>query len=423
MKPSPRIILILLLLFSPCLGLSQMITGRLVTSIYGWEKFDRVDASRTILRGAQSVLLDAGGSDWSVHSHFQASGASEHGGDDFRALYLYGKLKNVAELFDLSLGRQPFYAGVGMGTIDGASLTLRFSDNRYRFISYGGYNTPDEFGLKGWRALKKNFTLGGQFVTTAISDMRIGLSYFQRQRERQPYWATRLDSLFNPLSVFVEPNALKEEYAGLDASYNLLKLFAYGRYDHDLANKKVQRAEFSLRYKVLDDLTLSGEFLHRTPRVAANSFFSVFPLWKVNEYELGADQIVSTWGRFFVRGAYVDYSDEKSFRYTFGISSEFVGFTYRGATGYAGELSTLAVQATYPLMERKLIPTAALTQSSYRQSATSERRDALAMSLGAIVRPVSTISVDSQIQWLANTFAERDVRYFCKVNFWFAERL
>lgn len=405
---------------------SQIVNGRFISSVYAWEKFDTVDVSKKFARGFQSVLLDVGHGEFSLHTHVQGATALQRTLDevpDIRFFYLYGRWRNIANAIDVSFGRQSFFVGVGVGSIDGLLTNIRLDDGKLRFTAYGGANVPDDIALKGWKPLKNNFTVGGQLITTVISDARIGISYINRHRERPAYWTTRPDSLFNPLALYVAPEPAKEQYLSADVSYRLARLSAYGRYDYDMNAERTQRAQLGVRVAARDDVILTGDFIHRAPRVPVGSFFSLFAGSTVNEFEAGADHLVFPSVRMFVRGAYVSYDDDESVRYTFGVAYDFASATFRGTTGYAGELASISIQGTYPLLDRTLNPTLGFSYASYRFKGSDDRTEAYAAIAGAIVRPVHTLSFDVQVQWLRNKIVDNDVRLFGKVNYWFSERL
>jgi hypothetical protein len=342
---------------------------------------------------------------------------------DFRAFSLHGKLRNIGGVADVSVGRMPYFVGVGNGILDGALTTVRFAGNSVRFSLYGGARVPDDLSLSGWKSLSTNFVLGTQIVTTTIKDARIGISFVNRQRERAPYWTVRPDSLFNPVSAYIVPEALKEQLLSIDGEYLISDLRFYGRYDHDLNGSRTQRAQIGLRYAVSEDISVTGDFIHRAPRVSFNSFFSVFDVSSINEFEAGVDYRFLPSFRAFLRGALVDYEDENSFRTTIGVAHGFVSLTYRGSTGYAGELHSVNLQGSYPLLERKVVPNAALSFGKYRLSDNVDFDDVLSFAIGTTVRPIRTLSVDLQAQALNNTIVQNDVRFFGKLTFWFAEHL
>ena len=418
----------MLVLFAlPTLAWSQLVSGRLISSITTFERvFDTVGTSKTYVRGFQSVLLDIGQSDFSFHAHAQGAATLQHTLDelpDYRLYYLYARWRNIADAVDVSIGRVPYFVGVGVGTMDGMLTTVRFAENKARFTVYGGANLRNDITIEKWGPFKNNFTVGGQFLTTAIERTRLGISYMNRQRERPGYPTIRPDTLGNGVPFYVDAILAKEQYVSGDAAYEISDMKVYGRYDFNLESEKTQRGQLGVRYNATPDLTLTGDFIHRAPRVLFNSFFAVFNTSSVNEFEAGADYRFCPTIRAFVRGAYVKYTDDKTFRYTVGMAHNYFSASYRGNSGYAGELNALSLQGAYPLFDNMLTPTAGLTLSWYKLNDTAENESATAAVLGAIVRPLRCLSFDVQGQWLHNKIADRDVRLFAKLSYWFSERL
>jgi len=418
--------LILCVLILTSQGSAQLVNGRFITSAYVWEKFDTPTSSKTLVRGFQSVLFDVAQGSFSLHTNVQAASLLQDGIGRDKNYYLfnaYGKVSDIGGLLDFAFGRIPYYAGVGNGTVDGALSTLRLFDKTVRVTAYGGANVPLDLAIDRWGPLKNNFTLGGQIVTTAFPDLRLGLSYVSRQRSRPGYVAIRPDSLFNPVSQFIDLDPLKEQLLSGDAAYWASQLYFYARYDYNLKVKKTQRGQAGLRYYTSKRLSISADFIHRAPRVLYNSYFTVFNASEVDEIEAGVDYLVTPAVRLFARGGYVEYIDDRSFRYTAGIVHQYVSLIYRGGSGYAGEQNSASVQATYPLFDYLLMPTVGASYTSYKLSDSAKREDAFSGVLGAIVRPLQTLSVDLQSQWVTNRIYKRDVRLFAKLNFWFTQRL
>lgn len=405
---------------------AQLVNGRLITSVYAWQRFDTVDVSKTYARGFQSVLLEIAQSDFSINTHFQAATMLQAHLDelpDYRFYYLYGKWRNIGDMVDLSFGRLPYFAGAGYGTLDGILAAGRFAGSKVRVTLYGGETSPVGLEFNSWRPIKNNFTLGGQLLTTVFEDTRIGVSYVNKNRERIGYYATRLDSLNNPFTFFVEPELAKEQYVSGDVFYSFDMGHVYGRYDYDLNYKQTQRGQVSLHVDVIPVVIATGDYIHREPRLPFGSFFSVFNVSANDEFELGVDYKFMPGWRAFVRGAFVKYTDDNSIRYTAGVAQTYASLSFRGSGGYAGELANVSVQGSYPLLDRMLIPMVGVSYVSYKLNKQSERENTLAAVVGATVRPLKQFSADIQGQWLTNKIYKKDFRLFAKLNFWFAERL
>ena len=402
------------------MALGQIVNGRLITSVYTWKQYDTVDVSKKFARGFQSVLLDVTQGDFSLHGNFQGAVMLQHKLDelpDYRLYSGYAQWKNIASIADLSFGRLPFFVGVGSGTIDGALTRFHLAENKLRVTVYGGANTPLDLTVKQWGPLRRDFTLGGQ-VLSSLENLNLGLSYMNRQRERPGYWST-----LRPDTVYIDPNQAKEQYASGDASYLLEDANFHARYDYNLDYHKTQRAQLDVRYYPTENWAVSANYIHRAPQLPFNSFFAVFNVSTSDEVEGGVDYTLTSRIRLFVRGAFVQYVDDKSFRYTVGVANDYASASYRGNTGYAGELNAISLQGSYPFCDRKLIPNLGLSLISYKLNESDNTDNTLAAVLGVIARPLQLLSFDIQGQWLKNKVYKNDLRLYAGLNIWFTEQL
>lgn len=401
-------------------ALGQRVNGRLITSVYTWKQYDTVGVSKKFARGFQSVLLDVTQGDFSLHGNFQGAAMLQHKLDelpDYRLYYGYAQWKNIGNVADVSLGRLPFFVGVGSGTIDGALTRFRVAEDKLRVTVYGGANTPLDLTVKQWGPVRKDFTLGGQ-VLSSLENLRLGLSYMNRQRGRPGYWTT-----LRPDTVYVDPNETKEQYASGDASYSLTDASFHARYDYNVDYGKTQRAQMEIRYYPTESWAVSANYIHRAPRLPFNSFFAVFNVPTSDEVEGGVDYTLESRIRLFVRGAFVQYVDDRSFRYTLGIANDYASASYRGSTGYAGELNAVSLQGAYPLCDRMLIPNVGVSYTSYKLNAADNTENTLAAVLGVTARPMQLLSFDIQGQWLKNKVYKNDLRLYAGLNLWFTEQL
>jgi hypothetical protein len=419
--------LITLIVLSVTMTAAQLVTGRLATSFYAWERFDTVGVSQQTVRAFQAVQLSMAQGDVSLNTSLMGTTnvVGEFGDAGRVRLYnLYLGWRNIAKTVDLFLGRQFVYAGVGNGSIDGIMAQAYFLDRGIRVTGFGGATvSPDYAGVR--KNMHDNYNFGGQIVTTLLPDARIGISYANRKEERDPYWALRArDTSFAPVAYFVtnEPDA--EALGSVDASYSLHELMTvYGRYDYDFNNDQTSRAQGSVRVNVTPAFAITADYIHRVPRIAYNSIFSAFVANSINEVEGGVEYGFTPMLRAFARVAHVAYTDDHSTRWTLGMNTRYGSASYSGSDGYAGELQSFNVQGSYPFFGRVVIPMAGLSYASYRLSTESDRNSTTGLMLGAIIRPVPAFSVDVQGQWLNNLLYQHDTRVQVKLMYWFAERL
>lgn len=286
---------------------SQRINARFVTSMYAWQRSDTIGVQKSYALGYQTVQFDIFQKDISIHTYFQGFnefGSFTSSGPQVRLYNLYLKASNVANVLDISLGRQSVHAGVGFGTIDGALSRLQFVDGRVVLVGYAGAVPPPYQKAAMIEDVNKNFMVGGQIITSPLDGGRIAISYMNSRAEQPSYFAIRRDSLDNALGTFVTPEAYSNEFVGVDASYRAsAAVSAYGRYEYDVNYKHISRAQLFSRVSITDQVALTGEYIYRSPRIPFHSYFSIFPRNSVQETEGGVEYSLSPLWKVFGRVA------------------------------------------------------------------------------------------------------------------------
>ncbi|MBI5020454.1 MAG: hypothetical protein HZB59_03370 [Ignavibacteriales bacterium] len=426
MKNKILFFLLLSILVLSAFSVAQNINGRFSTSFYTWEKFDTVDQSNIITRIYQNAEVNASFGDVSLHTFLNgATGGIKSLSDNgqVRVYNAYLQWKNIGGVLEARLGRVPVFAGVGNGIIDGALFKSEIT-SQLTVTGYGGGNVSTALRSKAFDNIKDNYFVGGQVVGKFIEGMRLGLSYMNRQREVKSYWAVRSDSAYNPVTMLIEPPARKEQVIGADVSYEFGNNYSvYGRFDYELNRDEILKGEIDGRVRLNSDLTMTGTFIHRTPKIFYNTFFTLFPSESVEEFEGGIEYAVCPWANAIGRVAYVQYDDDQSMRYTAGVSTNYGGFQYAGTSGFAGKLHSISFDAVYPFFDRLITPTIGATYSLYELSDGSGKSESMIAAVaGIVVRPMKTISIDIQTQWIENKIMENDLRVFGRVSYWFSHQ-
>lgn len=430
MKAKRWVILAAVLATGVTLAHSQLVNGRFLTSFYSWRQFDTVGSSANNIRAFQTVQLSIAQGDISLHTYLQGSAGGTNDVGRVRFYNLYVDWSNIGKVVDLSLGRQAIYAGVGNGTIDGLRASAKFWQEKIRVTGFAGATVNNDF-TRIRRDFHDNLSFGGQVVTTALPDLRFGISYLNRRQERDPYWTARTrDTSFVPVLYLVGNDSPAEEYGSVDASYTYQSLVSvYARYDHDFKLTRTFRGQGGARVNVTPELALTADYFYRAPHVTYNSIFSVFAQNSVSEIEGGVEYAVTPTLRAFGKYAFVSYpadngiTKDKNNRWTIGLNSVYGSFSYAGSDGYAGQLQSVSIQGAYPLWQRLVVPTLGVSYASYRLSADAPRDNALSILLGATLRPASAFSFDVQGQWMTNRIYKNDLRLHVRFMYWFAERL
>ena len=426
---------VLVVLFVPGAH-AQRLQARFVTSAYAWERQDTIGKSSQHLYGYETMQFSLSGEKLSLHTYLQ--GFNDFAGPlsnnpTLRLYNLYLKWANIGNMVDVSLGRQAVFAGVGNGTIDGGLASVKFLDSRYKLTGYYGALPAERYEAKLIDNTDKNYLAGGQLSASPLDFAQFSVSYMQKNIKPETYFSIRRDSLFNPFAVEIKPTATAEEYVSGDVSLEYKDLVSgYIRYDYDLLLDKNSRFQFftrikpfqSLDVKILQPLSLTGEYLQREPRRLFNSIFSVFAFSTLKEYEVGAEYSIGTDWQVFAKYGAVSYDDGDSHQMTLGVNGDHVSFSVTRDDGKGGELSAASLSLGYPFFENQLTPTVMLSYAHYKLSEYSNNLDdAMSLSFGAVYRPVRVLSIDAQAQWIRNRIYNNDMRFFVRVSYLLSQQL
>jgi hypothetical protein len=382
------------------------------------------------------MQLSLSGEQLSFHTYLQGFNdfAGPLSNNPMLRLYnLYFKWANIGDMIDVSLGRQAIFAGVGNGTVDGGLASLKFLDSRVKLTGYYGALPADRYEARLIDNTDKNYMAGGQLSASPLDFAQFSVSYMQKKIKPETYFGIRRDSLFNPYTVEIKPTATAEEYVSGDVSLEYKDLVSgYLRYDYDLLLSKNSRIQFftrvkpfqSLDVKVLQPLSLTGEYLQREPRLLFNSIFSVFAFNTLKEYDVGAEYAIGSEWQVFAKYGDVAYNDGDSHQMTLGVNGNHVSFSVTRDDGKGGELSAASLSVGGPFLENKLTPTVMISYAHYKLSEYSNSlEDALSLSFGAVYRPIRVLSVDAQAQLIYNKIYNNDLRLFIRVSYLLSQQL
>lgn len=422
-----KLLLALSIFLCPQLVFSQLIQARFVSSAYGWQQQDTVGQATNHLFGYQTVQLSAAKDQFSLHTYWQ--GYNDFAGElknkgQYRLYNLYLRATSLFDVADITLGRQPVFAGVGTGTIDGGLAAVKLLDSRLKVAGYYGSLPPPLQKAEMIGNAKNNFMTGAQVVATPVDYAQLSLSYMKRAVQPDIYTATRRDSLFNPYLVEIRPSAREEKYLSGDFNVDYENLASlYGRYDYDLLLEKRSRIQLFTRIKPMEDVGLTAEYLQRDPRISFNSIFTAFTFNTLKEYQLGVEYSLTGEQMLFVRFGNLSYNDEDVRTITVGANTRHVGASVSTSTGYPGDLTSASLNAGYPIMDNTLTPTLLVSYARYKLNELAPLEGALSTGLGAVYRPMPELSLDAQFQWIQNKIYKSDTRLFVRVSYLFIERL
>ena len=411
--------------FSPSLSSAQSLSARLTTSLYVLERADSTDQESTHARGYQAFQLSLAKNNISIHTYGQVDGDfnTQLAGDAKLRMYnLYLEWQNRASWGGIRVGRQPIFAGVAVGTVDGAQVKLRLA-RWLRIKGFGGGLLPadQEFGFID--DVDVNYMVGGQAVILPASEARVSLSFLNKRQSREGFNTLRADSIGSVFTQFVNPSDRALQLASIDASWAIHpKTSLRGRGDYDFYGQRVTRGEVSLRSDLSPKFAVIGGYTYRFPRLPWNSIFSVFNVEENHEVEAEIYYRHTPSLRFYGSGAGIFYSDDESYRATAGAETNFGSVSYVHRGGFAGALDGINASAYYPLRRGRVTPMAQLSWASYKPDSDLESRESLFTGIaGVTVRPVKKFTVDGQVQVLSNRFYSSDLRFLVRLQYWIFE--
>ena len=405
---------------------AQTFSGRAITSFYTYQRSDTVDVSSQQSRGYQGFQFDLRQKNITLSTYGQVDydfSSPLEGDPKLRLFNLYLQWRQIFKVAELKLGRMPVFAGVGVGTIDGAQLKIRLG-KWGNVKAFGGGLLPPHQKLEVIDNLDDNYMAGGQLRIFPARGLNFSLSYLNKRQSRASYYAERADSIGNVLTQFVEPSSNAFEFAALDASWLVTPVTSlYARGDYDFNGKKLTRMEFSIRSTVSTRVTLNGAYAYRSPRLPWNSIFSVFNTDDNHEIQLGLYYRLRPGMQFFGNGAYIIYPDDSSLRFSLGFNVPIGSFSFVHRSGYAGDLQGLNLYLYRTLQQGKLTPKLQLSWASYKlTSEASSRETLLSAAAGVLYRLANRWSLDGEVQLLNNRYYEYDTRFLFRLQYRFFTR-
>jgi hypothetical protein len=408
----------------PFLSLNaQNINGRITSSVYAFERAYSLTDSDMFLRGYESLVLNINKDNYSLRTrmNFETNFGDELVGDPRLRLYnLYFEARKVLKVATVKLGRQPIFNQVAGGLFDGANVKLKISD--FTVQGYFGGNVPayQDFDITDdW---SNNRIFGGKVNYNGLQNVKIGLSYIDKNYTPIDYEAQRLDINLNPITVLIQDKSNQFRYGTATVSYiGLLDLNARVNYDFNF--QQLSKAEFCGRYDDIKNLGINIYYNYRAPQIRYNSIFAVFNFGNTQEIEAGLDYKINNDFKVYGKFGNVEYEDDNSQRMTIGLNTSYGSANFRKTFGYAGELSSVSLYTSHSMYNGLITPSVGLAFTNYKLSEDDEANDIISALAGVNVRPWRTLSFDLQGQFSDNKIYKNDLRLFFKINYWFNTNL
>jgi hypothetical protein len=400
---------------------SQNLNGRFTSSFYTFERYNSADNSETFLRTYQALNANFNYNKVSLRTrlNFESNIGNALDNDPRLRFYnLYIEARDIFDLVTLKVGRQPLFTPVAGGLFDGANIKIKHAG--FSLSGFYGGNVPAYQKLELTDDFGNDYVLGGRLEANAIANLRLGVSYIDKNFKPLDYNSYRLDENLDPVTVVVLSKSNQYKYLSADAAYSIASLLDINtRYEYDLNFEVTSKFEVDGRVNVTDRLGVNLYYNYREPRVRYNSIFSVFNYGNTKEYEGGADYKLSNDFTVFGKFGYVEYDNDNSSRFTVGTTTKYGSLSYRKNMGYAGEMDAVSIYSAHSFMEGFITPSVGIAFTNYKLSKDSETNNITSLLAGVNVRPWNRWSFDIQTQYFDNKIYKNDFRLLFKVNHWF----
>jgi len=402
----------------PFASFSQSINARFTTAFYSWEQQVTDSTRLTHARAyqvAQITLSRLGSPNLSFHTYLQ--GRNDFGQDvqdksDLLILNAYLQWQRIVPGLDLRVGRQRIFSGPAYGTIDGAQLDYRLKDV-VAVRGYVGTLAPLKESVKidKWA---DSHMFGFRVSTRKIAQTEIGVSFIQRNRLPVEY-----ASAGQFTQRIVAFRSLQQRLLGGDLRRSFgSNVSVYGRFDYDLIQDRVRRAEIDGQFQVTRDFQLTAEVLHRAPLLDANSIFWVFPNRDFRQAALRGDYRLAQGITLHGAVEWLFYPGKDTPRWDVGVQYGYGYVGYAGRFGFGGQSNGVSGSFRYPLTPQlAVIASSAFSRYALFQSSTA-KSTSLFGTLGIQYSPTRHFSIEAHGQGLRNRLLDSDFRFFVRANYW-----
>ncbi|MDH4156208.1 MAG: hypothetical protein OEW00_02890 [candidate division Zixibacteria bacterium] len=367
------------------------LTGRLTSSLYGWERsgdtywrsYVGFNSTAKLWRNSQLRSL-------SLHTNLRWTGdlaASEPGTPQTYIYDLYFRLSGYPAGSAIYAGRQFAYNTLGSSLIDGIRAGFRIVKS-VNLDLFGGatvsHETPDKI-----QSLSQYGLFGSRVEYSRSRWFRLGLN-----------WLARTSN-----------GSVSRHRAGIDVWREIGRGELYSRVSYDLLD--LDMAGVLVRVAARPDKWyLSAEFDWRKPSVDGNTVFSMIDADAYKGIRLEVTRAL--WRDIRVLGQFHRelLKGVDSWRSAFGLRTTHFMVAWHHRDGYGGESDGIQGQASVNFRRNLELYGSAFVSRYLIQPETPDKIDAYSSSAGLLWRPGRAIQVRVEGQYLRHAVDKNDFRIF-----------
>ena len=421
--------LIFYLIFSASIVSAQTMNLSFSTYFYTWERTDSIAANSetSYLKGYQNLSLEVAKEKWSLNTSLltqeDISNQTTPKGFNYSFYNLYVKGSNLWNVLDMKIGRQYVYAGVGNGMVDGLYLKYKAGMNKqYQLSVFGGALTPGNYDFQSYSDVNNNFIFGSAFNYYGDQGLTASLSYYLQRKQYAPYTALRINSSFITTQEEIVTDSRFQQLVGMNFSYTgKQKYTIFGKAYFDIYQSKFYQTElnFSYPYK---NFRVSADYTYREAQLTYNTTFwtmaQYWPLSHYQEIEGSVDYTLKNGINLFATLSDVIYIDDNGLKYQAGFKKADYGLYYVGYSGYSGESNGAVGYVYHNFIPSLLSANLTLNYSNYSIGEYSDgKTNQFSGIIGVTYRPLPTLAIDAQGQFITNEIYSIDSRFLIGVNY------
>lgn len=380
-------------LFPHELALSAGISGRLTSSVYGFEQSDQSHWRPYLGMNATASLWRQGAHSATLHSNLRWTSDFSTKSSHDPQTYVYDLNVELAGFFSGSrvyAGRQFVYSSIGSALIDGIRFKQKLPAS-FNLDLYGGaataHQTPEKI-----QALNDYALAGGRLGYQASSATKLGLNWLWRRSN----------------------GSTAQHRVGLDGQWLTRRTELYGRAIYDLSAVVISGALARLTVRP-DQWNISTELDWRKPSIDANSIFSVISSEMYKGVRLDISRKLPAGLAAVGQIHWELLPGDDSWRTMIGVQSAamMLGWTHRD--GYGGKSDGLRGQVTLKIGSRVEAYASVYLSQYMIQPEPSDRMDAYSSSFGTVWKPGRDMRVRAEGQFLRNAVNDKDWRIFLQI--------
>ncbi len=286
----------------------------------------------------------------------------------------------------LRLGRQFLYSGVMNGTMDGLLLSAAPGKN-IRIKLFGG--------TESFKHRQDSSILGGYFSYRAFRQMKIAVSYFQKNRSNQTIW----------------------QLGGISMNGKIQSgLYYNGQFDYNFQTSSYQGMRYRLTYYVRK-WSFTAEYNNQKPRIYADSYFRIFEIEAFSQFRSGVTYQINRYqlGLYLVNTLY-DEDISNQLQLTAGGNWGLIGLIYKN--GFGGDNAGVFGEIRYPILANLYLHLFSSYYNFQRQTLDISE-DATAFSGGLEYRLKRQFRIQAEIQESINSYYKNDLRSLLRISYFF----